>query len=219
MQITGKIAQLLARFDPAPVDLNPTLAPVVLVHGIHCNTGSMERMARALRAAGRETHVIQLHPADGSVGIEVLAQQLADFIDQQLGRRRFHLIGYSMGGLVSRYYLQRLGGMKTALNCITLSTPHRGTVLAYLNSGTGGRQMRPGSAFLQKLNADADALLPFLSLWTFTDLIIVPATSSRLPGLPSQHFFGWCHACWIFERRCIRHLMSTLERLPMAEDV
>jgi triacylglycerol lipase len=212
MRVNGVIAGALARFDPEPVVVDPGLMPVVLVHGIFCTTVSMERMAKALRAVGRETHVIALQPADGSARIEELAAQLGAFVQEKLGARSFHLVGFSMGGLVSRYYLQEMEGCQRARSYLTLSTPHHGTWLAYLNSGLGGKQMRPGSAFLQRLNAGAEKLqaMPFLSLWTCTDLIILPATSSVISGLPSEHFLAWSHAGWIFEMRCVQRVVQQL---------
>jgi triacylglycerol lipase len=133
-------------------------------------------------------------------------------VEERLGSRSFHLVGFSMGGLVARYYLQDLGGSQRARSCLTLSSPHHGTWLGYANYGLGGKQMRPGSAFLQSLNAGTEKLraLPFLSLWTCTDLIILPATSSVIPGLPNEHFLAWSHAGWIFEMRCVQRVVAQL---------
>ena len=63
-----------------------------------------------------------------------------------------------MGGLVSRYYVQRLGGIERVRRLITISTPHQGTLWAHMVGNPGSRQMRPGSAFLSKLNHDAAML-------------------------------------------------------------
>jgi pimeloyl-ACP methyl ester carboxylesterase len=50
---------------------------------------------------------------------------------------RVILVGHSMGGLVSRYYLEVLGGWEHTRALITLATPHRGSVAAanYLANG------------------------------------------------------------------------------------
>ena len=87
-----------------------------------------------------------------------------------------------MGGLVSRYYVQRLGGMNRVGRLITISTPHRGTYWALANGNVGSRQMRPGSEFLRELNRDAGVLerVQHASIWTPLDLMILPPWSSRL---------------------------------------
>jgi triacylglycerol esterase/lipase EstA (alpha/beta hydrolase family) len=89
-----------------------------------------------------------------------------------------------MGGLVARYYVQRLGGIERVRRLITISSPHNGTCAAFLRRNGGARQMRPGSAFLCDLNRDVSVLdrIDFTSIWTPFDLMILPAHSSVLPA-------------------------------------
>ena len=65
------------------------------------------------------------------------ALQLKAFIDRQLPKWRTHsgakdakviLIAHSMGGLVSRYYLEALGGWRACRLLLTIATPHRGSL-------------------------------------------------------------------------------------------
>jgi len=122
-------------------------------------------------------------PNNGDAPIESLATQLATFIDQTLGTQQpFHLIGFSMGGLVSRYYVQRLGGLSRVQKFITISAPHRGTLLALGSDRLGVKQMRPGSPFLKDLNRDLKQLetIDFYAFWTPFDLLILPPWSSDL---------------------------------------
>jgi triacylglycerol lipase len=93
------------------------------------------------------------------------------------------LVGFSMGGIVSRYYVQRLGGINRVQRFITISSPHHGTWIAYCREGVGCIQMRPDSVLLQDLNRDAGMLkqIDFTSIWTPYDLMIVPASSSQMP--------------------------------------
>jgi triacylglycerol lipase len=117
------------------------------------------------------------------VGLEELAEQLKTFIDAHAGPAQpIDLVGFSMGGLVARYYVQRLGGLDRVKHLITLGTPHHGTWMAYVLQNVGSRQMRPGSDFLRDLDRDRERLkeLSCTSLWTPFDLIILPATSSRI---------------------------------------
>jgi triacylglycerol lipase len=88
-----------------------------------------------------------------------------------------------MGGIVSRYYIQRLGGIKLIQRFITISSPHHGTIAAYASKRPGCVQMRPDSLFLHDLNSDALMLkdINFTSIWTPYDLIILPANSSQMP--------------------------------------
>jgi triacylglycerol lipase len=135
----------------------------------------------------------------------VLAHQAQDYIHRAFpAHQPIDLIGFSMGGLVARYYVQRLGGLSRVHRLITISTPHCGTWTAYLLRRKGVRQMRPGSTFLRDLESDSDTLnrLQFTSIWTPTDLMILPARSSVLP-----------------EAKMVRHVVSHHARMAGNERV
>ena len=158
--------------------------PVLLIHGINDTGAVFYKMAPYLSALGWSVHDISLTPNNGIVGLDELAQQVADYIAKTFPPEQpLDLVGFSMGGIVSRYYVQRLGGMERVQRFITISSPHQGTVAAHLSERPGCIQMRPNSPFLQDLNRDVRVLqqLNFTSMWTPFDLIIIPANSSQLP--------------------------------------
>lgn len=169
----------------APLSAGEPAVPVqrvVFVHGIfqpgHWAFGTLRRR---LEAQGIECIAPTLTPCDGREGLEKLAAQLKNEINQQFGpREHFSIVAFSMGGLVSRYYLQELDGAGRCDRFITLSTPHHGTQIAYLYGGEGARQMRPGSEFLARLQKSESRLgkMPVSSFRTPFDLIILPTTSS-----------------------------------------
>ncbi|MEL6604045.1 MAG: alpha/beta fold hydrolase [Cyanobacteria bacterium J06614_10] len=157
--------------------------PVVLVHGIW-NTAAIFNPLRAhLEKAGWSVYALSMVPNNGDAPIEVLAEQVAAFIARALPvHQPFDLVGFSMGGLISRYYIQRLGGLSQVEKFITVSAPHHGTLLALGSYRPGVRQMRPGSPFIASLNRDKQRLekLQLFSFWTPFDLLILPAWSSQL---------------------------------------
>jgi triacylglycerol lipase len=158
--------------------------PVVLVHGLTDTGTKMRYISDRLRAAGRKTYSIDLQPGTGEAPLELLAKQLEGFINRHLGETTIlDLVGFSMGGLVTRYYMQRLGGIDRVEHYVTLSAPHRGTIAAYFTGKAGCVQMRPNSKFLRDLQSDVAMLakVKFTSIWTAWDGIILPAHSSCLP--------------------------------------
>lgn len=52
--------------------------------------------------------------------------QWVDEILLETGREKVNLIGYSMGGLSSRYYIKYLGGNQTVDNYVSIVSPHHG---------------------------------------------------------------------------------------------
>ena len=155
---------------------------VVLVHGIlQSQWRCFGFLRKDLERLGVECLTPSLRPADGRDGLPVLAAQLKREIDARFGPdERLVLIGFSMGGLVSRHYLQELGGAQRCDAFFSISSPHHGTETAQFFYGEGARQMRPGSDFLRQLAATEHRLgdMPIVSYHTPADLIILPATSS-----------------------------------------
>ncbi|WP_414588358.1 lipase family alpha/beta hydrolase [Scytonema sp. PCC 10023] len=158
--------------------------PVLLVHGIYDTGRVFDQMIPYLKQRGWTVYDLDLVPNNGNMGLDTLAQQVADYIDATFEPEQpIDLVGFSMGGIVSRYYVQRLGGINRVQRFITISSPHHGTWIAYCRDGIGCIQMRPDSVLLQDLNRDAGMLkqIDFTSIWTPYDLMIVPASSSQMP--------------------------------------
>lgn len=158
--------------------------PVLLIPGLDDTTAVFSKMETYLEQRGWLVYSVNLFPSNGDVGLELLAQQVADYVATVLsGSQHFSLIGFSMGGIIGRYYLQRLGGLERVQRFIAISSPHQGTWTAYFRQNPGCQQMRPDSAFLTELNRDIGTLqqLDVTSIWTPFDLMILPAKSSQLP--------------------------------------
>ncbi|APR85634.1 Lipase [Minicystis rosea] len=157
---------------------------MLLVHGIWKSGRAFRRMSRYLERRGFPVHTIDLVPNNGSAPIEQLAEQVAAFVADRLpAESPLDLVGFSMGGVVSRYYLQRLGGHARVRRFVTISSPHHGTVTAYLRRLPGALQMRPDSDLLRELNRDVSLLerIDVTSIWTPLDLMIVPPTARASP--------------------------------------
>ncbi len=158
---------------------------LVLVHGIFDTGRIFAPMARYFAQHGLNTIAPDLRPCSGAKGLEMLAEQLKRIIEAETEPdETVDLVGFSMGGLISRYYLQRLGGLTRVRRFIAISVPQHGSQWAWLiPPNQGCRQMRPGSRFLQDLNQDSAGLarIDMLTLWTPFDLMIIPASSSVMP--------------------------------------
>lgn len=165
---------------PPPATPPPT-PRVVLVHGFLENGSIFKTLERRLEKRGFTCYRPKLIHSDGRGGLDYLATHLKKDIDAKFGPDQpINIVAFSMGGLVSRYYLQNLGGADRCKNFITVSSPHNGTHAAWLYPSKGVTQMRPGSPFLTELNSTQDRLgkIPVASYRTPMDLIILPPTSS-----------------------------------------
>ncbi|HET9576936.1 MAG TPA: alpha/beta fold hydrolase [Usitatibacter sp.] len=167
---------------PDPADDAPGGLAVVLVHGYFVNRGCWKPLLPHLEAA-RIGPVFVPNCRSHLAPIERFEEDLHAAIERASGggARRVALVAHSMGGLAARLYLARRGGSRVA-KLITLGSPHHGTRIARWGIGPNARQMEPGSAFLEALEA-AEAGRPgppTLSIGSTHDDMIAPQASSPL---------------------------------------
>ncbi len=108
--------------------------------------------------------------------------ELSADIDAEFGKSEpLFFVGFSLGGLITRDYVQNLGRGRRVRAFFMISTANRGTLWADLSPQSGVRQLAPGSAFLDALNADTTAWqnIPVYAYWTPFDLMVLPATNTR----------------------------------------
>lgn len=158
---------------------------VVLVHGIWNDGRVFDPLARRLEEDGCRCFAPDLRPNGGSAGIDDLTRKLAGQIDARFGAgASFYLVGFSMGGIVARNYVQTASLRRRVKGVFLISTGSGGTWWARLSLNAHQRELATGSAFLRALNAQSEAWrsIPVHSYWTAFDLMIVPAVNSRWPA-------------------------------------
>lgn len=107
----------------------PLQNPVLLIHGLHDTTRIFQTLSTYLNQWGWSIYSFNLKPNNGDAPLEQLAQQVADYVDKTFSpNERLDLVGLSMDGLVSRYYIQQLGGIDRVQSLVTLGTLHHGTL-------------------------------------------------------------------------------------------
>lgn len=191
--------------------------PVLLVHGIFRRKSVFKQMSAYLSSLGWEVHSFDLKPSNARLGLDKLAEQISAYVtDNFAPNQPIDLVGLSMGGLVSRYYVQKLGGNERVKRFVTIASPHYGTWLAYSLPFAGCVQMRPGSVFLQDLNQELEILakVNFTYIWTPYDFIIVPAQSSRLGIGQEIKLPIFAHAMMVRDRRTLQAVTQALS-LPI----
>ncbi|MFD5402538.1 lipase family alpha/beta hydrolase [Streptomyces griseorubiginosus] len=158
-----------------PTEAKP---PVVLLHGFIDNRSVFVLLRRSLAQHGRQ-QIESLNYSPLTCDIRVAAELLGRHIEgicERTGSRQVDVVGHSLGGLIARYYVQRLGGDARVRTLVTLGTPHSGTRVAPLaNAHPIVRQMRPGSELLEELTQPAPGCRThFVSFWSDLDHLMDP---------------------------------------------
>ncbi|WP_406455623.1 alpha/beta fold hydrolase [Streptomyces sp. NBC_01622] len=182
---------------PSPEDAAqlPTEAkpPVVLLHGFIDNRSVFVLLRRSLAQHGRRP-VESLNYSPLTCDIRTAAELLGRHIEEiceRTGSEQVDIVGHSLGGLIARYYAQRLGGDLRVRTLVTLGTPHSGTAVVPLaNAHPIVRQMRPGSAVIEELGLPAPGCRThFVSFWSDLDHLMEPLETARIdhPDLITQN--------------------------------
>jgi len=210
----GCAATLPPALPPAlPAERRP---PVLLVHGIDDDHRTLAPVKAHLLARGfSDVEAIDLVPNDGSAGIPALAEQVRDAalaLRARTGAERVDVVAFSMGSLVTRYWLMRGGGQAAVRRFVSISGPHHGTLLAFFRANEGARQMRPDSPLLRDLARDEGEWggVEAVSLWTPLDLMIVPPASSRLRGARHRAFPVVAHPLMLHDPRVLDAVTDAL---------
>jgi len=157
--------------------------PVLLIHGIMDNRSVFTVFRRALRRRGFGTvHSVNYSLFTGD--LRSAARELGEHVEklrEATGADRIHVVGHSLGGVIARYYVQRLGGAEFVDTLVTLGSPHTGTTTAYLLPTPLARQLRPGSDVMAELAEPAPGCpTRFVVVWSRIDEMIVPQRNARL---------------------------------------
>jgi triacylglycerol lipase len=190
--------------------------PVLLVHGIYDSGRRFTKLQAALSTRGfNPIYAMDILPPDASISMEAMGAQVQAAVHelrQSTGASKVNIVAFSMGALAVRYFLQRLNGRALVRRFISLAGPHHGTLTAYLGWKVGSRQMRPGSSFLQDLNAEADPWgdVEVFSFRSTYDMTIIPSKSSLLPHAHNHAYNVLFHHWMVSDRKVIEAIAQAL---------
>lgn len=194
--------------DPDRLDSGDVRAPRLL-DDVHIIPGLVKidgysKIARALGATFdlRANQNFFTFPYDWRRDNRVAAKRLANLSKYWLDawRRRTNdpgarliLIGHSMGGLVSRYFLEVLGGWRVTRALVTMGTPYRGSLNA-LDSLANGfkKKLGPVTADLTEMLRTFTSVYQLLPIFPCVDqgdqklLRLTDAALRPIPGVDAK---------------------------------
>jgi pimeloyl-ACP methyl ester carboxylesterase len=172
-----------------------------------------------LRKAGHNNVILpNFRPASAS--IPCFAEQLSEVVDLALSRTgcdQVALVGHSMGGLIVRYFMEKLGGASRVLTAITLASPHLGTKTAGLGLFKTAEQFRPDSAFIRDLNQSPPSLgsVNMISIWSEFDNVVLPPENARLPEpCTNQMVTSVGHVAFLLSPQVFKKVRRALRENP-----
>jgi pimeloyl-ACP methyl ester carboxylesterase len=201
-------------------DVRAAGTPILLAHGIIDNHTIFALMRRHLARRGFSSiHTFSYSPL--TLDVRRTAERMGREIEaicEESGSDQIHVIGHSLGGLIARYYIQRLGGDERVHTCVTLGTPHQGTVAARLLPWPLVKQVRPDSDLMAELAEPApDCRTRFVAFYSDVDQLIVPQRRGRIrhPDLAASNVrvHGVGHLSLPFHGEVVHQITGVLAHL------
>ncbi|MCX6722992.1 MAG: hypothetical protein NT094_02870 [Candidatus Staskawiczbacteria bacterium] len=154
--------------------------PILFVHGIVGDAKQYQPIIKYLRKKGINNFYefsyesrIGIHP------IKVIAEELADYIKENVKEENINIIAFSQGGIIALAYLKFFKN-KDIDKIFTICSPHKGSALAYLLNLPGFIDLRPNSKLLKELEDFTQGnKINIYSLYTPLDLVVLPGWNAK----------------------------------------
>ena len=189
------------------------MTPVLFVHGVFHNPATFTCIKQRLTWAGwKRFHEINLLHSIKSIPNN--AGRISREVDRL--RRKYRvphvdIIAHSMGGILARYYIQRLGGDGKVRHLVTLGTPHHGTKLSKYSIFPYLRELAPKSRTMRILH---ETPLPTKTQMTAIsgelDVFTRQQEAGTLAGVRQFELSSVGHAGILFSRRATQIILATL---------
>ncbi|MBI3785255.1 MAG: alpha/beta fold hydrolase [Deltaproteobacteria bacterium] len=186
--------------------------PLILVHGFGGNRGCWWLLRRRLTHAGWGP-VCTFDYRSVRLDIEAAARELRQFVDTTAATvpdKPVTLIGYGIGGLVTRLFARRYTAPRVR-RIVTLGTPHFGTELARWVPALS--DFAPDSKVIHGLNA-GDRLpqqFDFIAIQSSFDATVQPASSAHYPLAFNIQVNDVGHFALLLSRKVYRLIAENLE--------
>ena len=104
-----------------------------MIHGLWNTSSIFSSITSKLDDIGIEYFAPTLKHSYGMTSILDLTNKLNELILEKYGlEKEIDILGFSMGGIIGRYWLQKFNGYKRTRRLISIGSPHKGTLMAQL---------------------------------------------------------------------------------------
>lgn len=187
-----------AALAPTPA---AALDPILFVHGWSSSASTWNTMIGRFEKDGYAKSQLRAYSYNTSQSNKTTAETIVksevEKLKSETGASKVDIIAHSMGSLNSRWYIKFVsGGEANVDDWVSLGGPNHGTNFAYFCFSAACTDMRPGSTFLNTLNAgdETPGSVNYGTWWSPCDEIINPDSSVLLTGATNNETACMSHS-------------------------
>ena len=190
----------------------------MLVHGLLDSPAVFNALKRCLGNQRQPLLIPELPLRFGLTPISEAAELLGSHIEAAFGLEQpIDLLGFSIGGVIARTWIQLLGGQRRTRRFTSVGSPQQGTLTAQPWPGrllAGIADLKSGSPLLTELNGNLDALagIDCCSFYSAIDLAVLPGWRAVLPVGRTQMLPVWAHPQLLRAPKSVQLLAQELLR-------
>ena len=192
--------------------------PIILIHGLWNTSDIFSSITSKLDQIGIEYFAPTLKHEYGRTSIVELTNLLNDLILEKYGlEKELDILGFSMGGIIGRYWIKKFNGYKRTRKFITVGSPHNGTLASQLVPKypfTGISEMKINSFLLRELSK-CDYLLrnvKCISFFTYWDLMVFPGWRAIMTSGEKISLKIYKHKNLVRNQKAIERIVDKLLR-------
>ena len=192
--------------------------PIILIHGLWNKADIFSKITSKLDEFEIEYFAPTLKHEYGMTSIVELTNLLNNLILEKYGlEKEVDILGFSMGGIIGRYWIKKFNGYKRTRQFITVGSPHNGTLTSQFVPKypfRGISEMKINSFLLRELSK-YDYLLKginCISFFTYWDLMVFPGWRANLNSGEKISLKIYKHKNLVQNPEAVERIIETLLR-------
>ena len=151
--------------------------PILFIHGFGGTAQEYSPIIQYLKSFGQVVHYdFSYNEKFGQISLRDIARELNVFVEKNISGKEFDIVALSQGGNIARYYIKHFARGRVR-KCVTVCTPHKGSLLAYIGIFPGIRDLQPSSTFLGELDTEH---AEYYAVFNPLDLMVFPGWNAKL---------------------------------------
>jgi triacylglycerol lipase len=184
--------------------------PILFIHGFGGGKYEYQPVIRFLKKHSNPVcYEFVYKDKFGQSSMKLIAEDLHKYIVKNIPEQELDIIGFSQGGIIARYYISHYSDKKIN-KCITLCTPHSGSLMAYVGFFPGIKELQPNSLLLKDLDTGK---AEYYAVYNPLDLFVFPGWHAKFKfAKENKRVFALLHQLTFWNKRTLNFISSVLEK-------